>query len=60
MRTGNPNSPGIELWKPYEQGQYNALEIGNVRQMISLADREEIRENQIIPKVLGLKEKDPQ
>ncbi|MCD8009604.1 MAG: carboxylesterase family protein [Lachnospiraceae bacterium] len=43
MRTGNPNEPGKDLWKPYEGGQYNVLEIaGEGRQMISLADRTEI------------------
>ncbi len=43
MRTGNPNGPGKDLWKPYVGGQYNVLEIaGEERRVISLADRTEL------------------
>lgn len=43
MKSGNPNYPGRETWKPYEAGQYNVLEIaGDERHMISLADQTEI------------------
>lgn len=44
MRTGNPNQPGENAWKAYEGGAYNALEIGDTLQMISLGDKTEIIE----------------
>lgn len=45
MKTGNPNSPGKDAWKPYVQGEYNVLEIaGDERRMISLAGETEIVE----------------
>ena len=55
MRTGNPNTPGQDLWKPYNLSQYNALEIGENRSMIHLSERKEIQANKIIEKAEALK-----
>ena len=45
MRTGDPNYPGKDTWKPYVQGEYNVMEItGDERRMISLAGETEIIE----------------
>lgn len=43
MKTGNPNTPGENTWKPYVRGQYNVLEIdGRKCHMISLEDQTKI------------------
>lgn len=42
MKTGNPNYEGKNVWESYRAGEYNALEIGTERKMISLRDKEEI------------------